>query len=157
MRLGPLWLLIFLSGCGFSPDFDRFAKLCQDRARVIIHDRDGWKLYLHALNSQNWQREVQGQAYLVPSPVGNLRSESDFSRWFAETNGEGSFGGSGHAFRAKPYRNNKYVYVGPKLAVTIVDYTLSWNGFGSRQNVTCTTSHPEVYGLKAHETRRNSN
>jgi hypothetical protein len=70
-------------------------------------------------------------------PAGQLRFESDFSRGKAKVR-EGS-----------PYRNAAYLVVDGKIAATIEDYTLSWRGFDSSQSVTCTTEHPEVYGVRA--------
>jgi hypothetical protein len=51
MRRVIVLLAIMLAGC--SPDFESFAELCRNEARVVVHDPVAWETYLKALNADH--------------------------------------------------------------------------------------------------------
>jgi hypothetical protein len=129
---------IMLAGC--SPNFDRFAQLCRDKGRLIVHDQARWGAYLQGLNADHRKygdRTRPSSPYLILFGTEGFEQLSDFGKGKADVR------------RSRPYRNNYHVTQNGNPVATIVNYHLSWSGFETTQSVDCIHNYPEIYGIRA--------
>jgi hypothetical protein len=127
---------LLLSAC--NPDFDSFAKVCRERAHIVVHDQEGWEDYLRALLAD--QQKSGGRvtnSYFVPFPVNGFSEKTDREIGRAQVR------------KRTPYRNDIYPSRNGKAVATITNYDLDWQGPDASQKASCWREHPEVYGIRA--------
>src|SRR3982750_11382 len=124
MRCAIVLVGALFAGC--SPNFEKFAELCRQNGRVVVHDPAVWNAYVAKLRgeAERYSRQEPGQDFLVLFPVPDFDFTSDFSRGRAQV-------------RRGTYQNNFYVGKNGQDAATIVNYVLSWTGPDSSQSADC--------------------